>query len=141
MVKFIFTFDLKLGEVKVRKAKFWKSRFSLKPYLSCPVLSQDSKNVIWFVLRHLEIPKIKFQKVTSLPIPFLGHCSAKNKDILLESLYTCCWHIVLQYIFRFVLDILKKWFLGIYFWKSIVWFFVAKKQTFRKSEMVILWSV
>ena len=68
-----------------KMSHFENQNLPLKTYLSCPVLFQDSKNVICFVVRQLEIPTIDFQKsdVITLTWP-LGHCTAKNKDIGLK---------------------------------------------------------
>ena len=57
MVTFIFTFDLRSGQVQVKKGQILKGKFSFKTYLFCSVLSQDSEIVICFAVRQLEIPK------------------------------------------------------------------------------------
>ena len=55
--------------------------FLTETYLSYKVLSQDSKNVIYFYLRQLQKPKIAFKKVTSSPLSVFDHCTVKYKDI------------------------------------------------------------
>ena len=120
MVAFIFRFDPRKGQYKVKlgqkRSNFQNQNFHLKTCLSCPVLSQDSKNVIYFYVRQLEMPKIAFQKVTSSPLPgFLTIAQPKIK-ILLWYWYVWCLYVVLKHIFRFcnsnILD-----FISIYFWK------------------------
>ena len=41
-----------------------------------------------------KMPKIAFQKVTSSPLPGLGHCTAKNRDIALKL----CMSVVCMYL-------------------------------------------
>ena len=87
------------------------------------------QNVISFVLRHLEIPNIKFQKsdvITLTCFLILGHCTAKNKVIGLEFctpvdgakfyiLHSGFW------------DIFKNFdIVGIYFWKIEIFNFRGK---------------
>ena len=86
MVAFIFTFDPRSGHVQVKNGQILKVKiFFKKTYLFCSVLSQDSKNVICFVVQQFEIPKIDFQKYDVITINrFLGHFTAKNKDIGLK---------------------------------------------------------
>ena len=59
--------------------------FLTKVYLSCAVLSQDPKNVIYFYVRQLEVPKIAFQICDVITFTcFFGHCTGNNKDIALK---------------------------------------------------------
>ena len=82
MMTLNFTLDLRSGQVPGERPNFENQNFLPNTYLSCPVVSQDSKNDICFVVRQLEIRKIKFQKVDVITITrFLGYCTAKNKDI------------------------------------------------------------
>ena len=87
MMILIFTFHLRSGQVQVKKGQISNIEiFILKTHLSCPVLSENSKNVICFVVPQLKIPKNRAsKKVISLPfLYFLGHCTAKNKDVGLK---------------------------------------------------------
>ena len=52
-----------------RRSNFETQKFLFKTCLSCPVLSQDSKKVICFDVGQLEMPKMRFKKVTSSPLP------------------------------------------------------------------------
>ena len=96
MVAFIFGFDPRKGQYKVKlgqkRSNFQNQNFLLKTNLSCPVLSQDSKNVIYFYVRQLEMPKIAFQKSDVITfIWFFDHCTAKYKDIALKfCMYVVC---------------------------------------------------
>ena len=62
MVTLIFISDPRLGQVQVKKSNFEIQNFLLETYLSCPVLSQDSKSAICFEVRELEMPKMRFKK-------------------------------------------------------------------------------
>ena len=89
MVTFIFRFHTRKGQYKVKlgqkRSNFQNQNFILKPCLSCPVLSQDSKYVIYFYVRQLQIPKIAFQKSGVIAFTrFFGDCTAKNEDIALK---------------------------------------------------------
>ena len=93
MVAFIFKFGPRNGQFQVKlgqiRSNFKIQDFPSKTCLSCKVLSQDSKTVIYFYVRQLEMPKIALQKcdvITSTR--FFGHCTAKNKDIALKL---CMW--------------------------------------------------
>ena len=51
----------------------------------CRFVSGFKKNVIYFYVRQLEMPKIAFQKCDVITFTwFSGHCTAKNKDIALK---------------------------------------------------------
>ena len=78
--------------------KFSGSIFYNKSILSsCPVLLQDSKNVICFHVRHLEIPKIALQKMTiSSFLVCFYHSAAKNKDVALK----CCMRVVCMHFYN-----------------------------------------
>ena len=89
MVAFIFRFDPRKGQYKVKlgqkMSNFQNQNFHLKTCLSCPVLSQDSKNVIYFYVRQLEMSKIAFQKSDVINFTcFFDHRTAKFKDIALK---------------------------------------------------------
>ena len=101
-----------------KRSNFKKSKFPFKTYLSCPVLSQDSKNVICFVVRQIEIPKIKCKKVTSLPL--LGYCAIAQpiiKILVWNFVYMLVAHSSILYIPGF-------W---IFIKKLIFWAFIFKK--------------
>ena len=60
-----------------------------KTDLSCPDLSQDSKNVICYYVRQLKMPKKSFKKV-ALPLSgrYFDYCTAKTKGIA-SKFYMC----------------------------------------------------
>ena len=67
-----------------KRSNFQNQNFHLKTCLSCLVLSQDSKNVIFYV-RQLEMSKSAFQKSDVINFTwFFDHCTAKYKDIALK---------------------------------------------------------
>ena len=69
-------FKVKLGQIR--------SNFQIKKYKTCisyPVLSQDSKDVIYFYVRQLECQKVMS---SHLPVFFFYQCTAKNEDIALK---------------------------------------------------------
>ena len=88
MVTFNFKFDPRKGQLQVTIGQIWSNfkirNFITKACLSCAVSSQDSKNVIYFYLRHLEMPKIAFKKCDIIFTRFCGHCKTINKDIALK---------------------------------------------------------
>ena len=55
----------------------------------------EFKNVICFVARHVEIPKIEFKEVMSLPIPSFAPLHSQKERYWLGFLYTLYWHIFL----------------------------------------------
>ena len=55
MVTLIFIFDPSSGQ---KRSNFEAQKFPFKTYLSCPILSQDSKYVICSDVRQLEMPKM-----------------------------------------------------------------------------------
>ena len=57
-----------------------------------PVLYQNSRNVLHFHVRQIEMPKIAFQKVASR-LPVFPHRTAKRKDIALKV----CMFVVYVY--------------------------------------------
>ena len=92
MVAFIFSFDPRKGQrkVKISQKRSTDQTFLLKTCLYCPVLSQNSKNVIFYV-RQFKMPKIALKKVTSSTLPVFYHCTAKNKDVDLKfGMYVFC---------------------------------------------------
>ena len=67
----------KLGQIM---SNFPNQNFLPKTWLSCPVSSQDSKNVIYFNVQELGMQKMAFQIETSSPLPgFLTIAKPKMK--------------------------------------------------------------
>ena len=125
------------GQVKFRskRSNFENRNLFWKTYLSCPVLSQDSKNVICFILRPLEIPKIEFKVVTSLPLPgFWTIAQPKIKILARNFVQLSLAHSSNIYI-SFFRYLQKNDFVRIYYWQIKIWFCGVKKQTFRKFEI------
>ena len=110
MVTFIFTFDPRNGQLQVKLGQI-RSNFKIQNFLtkicpSCADLSQDSKNVIYFMCDDYKCQKMHFKNVISSPFPVFGHCTAKNKDIDLKSwLHVVCMY--LDHIYSGFLDNLK----------------------------------
>ena len=99
MVTFIFKFDPRKGPLQVKLGQIWSNfktqNFLTQVYLSCAVLSQNSKNVVYFYLRQLEMPKISFQGCDVITFTwFFGQCTGKNKDIALKF----CLRFVCMYL-------------------------------------------
>ena len=71
--------------------------------MSCAELSQDSKNVVCFYVRQLEMPKNDaFHKCDVITFTwFLGHCTAKNKDIALKFCMRVVFYVFRSHVFRF----------------------------------------
>ena len=87
MVTLIFKFDPRKGQLQVKlgqiRSNFKIRNFLTKIYLSCADLSQDSKNVIYFYVRQLEMPKNAFQKCDVITFTcFLAIAQAKTKILL-----------------------------------------------------------
>ena len=85
IVTLISKFDPRKGQFQVILGKirsnFKTKKFLTKTCLSFPVLSQDSKNVIYFYVRQLEMPKIAFQGSDVITYLFFYDCTAKYKGI------------------------------------------------------------
>ena len=82
-------------------------------------MHQDSKDAIYFYMRQLEMPKITFQICDAITFAwFVGHCTAKNKDIALKF----CMHVVCMHsnhIYVGIWDYTKILdFIGNYFWEK-----------------------
>ena len=96
MVAFIFRFDSRNDQYKVKLSQktsnFQDQKFLLKTYVSCPVLSQNSKNVIYFYERQFKMSKIALKKWRhQLSLFFFYHCTTKNKDIDFKfGMYVFC---------------------------------------------------
>ena len=66
-----------------------------KTCIYCPVSSQDSKNVIHFHVRQLQMPKIAFQKSDVIAVTcFFGPLHSQKKDIALKL----CMRVVRVYL-------------------------------------------
>ena len=48
--------------IKPEERPILKFKILFHPYLPCPILCQDSKNIIYFDARLLEMPIIRFKK-------------------------------------------------------------------------------
>ena len=87
MVTLFFISDPRSSQGQVKKVKFRDLKNIFETYLYCPVLSQDSKNVICFDMRQLEIPKIAIQKSDVITFTWcFGHCTAA---VVHQSLIIC----------------------------------------------------
>ena len=121
MVAFIFKFGLRKGQCQAKldqiSSIFQMQHFLTKTCLSCPVLSQDSKNV-YFHVRQIEMPKTAFQKsdVITFTQVFLP-LHSKNKDIALEfGMCLVCMSVYI--IFSVFYNSETFYFVGIiYFWE------------------------
>ena len=95
---FLCKFDPRKGQFQINigliRSNFQIQNFLLKTCLSYPLLSQDSRNVIYFYVRQLEMPKIAFKNVTLSRLPFhiiFYHFTALNRDIALKfGMYVVC---------------------------------------------------
>ena len=72
--------DPRSVKVMPNYVKIHNPTFCIEPLLSRPVLSQDSKNVIQFLVRQLNMPNIAIKTVTSPRLYFLE----AKKDIALK---------------------------------------------------------
>ena len=143
MVTLILKFYPRKGQVEVKlgqiRSNFKIQNFLAKICLSCADVSQDSKNVIYFYVRQLEMPKNAFQKYDAITFTwFFGHCTVKNKDISLKILHVCCLYESLSHIFLFLDNLKISDFRGNYFWKK--WIFLTlgvKIEKYQNSEIAI----
>ena len=78
--------QVKLGQIC---SNFKIQNFLTKLCLSCAVLSQDSKNVIYFHVWQLEMSISHMWRHRLYLFFFFGHCTAKNKDIAFKF----CLHV------------------------------------------------
>ena len=120
IVTFIFKFDQRKSQLQVKlgqiRSNFKIKNFLTKIYLYCAVLSQDSKNAIYFYVRQLKMPKKNISKIWRQHLYLLFcHCTTKNKDIALKF----CMSVVCMYfdhIYSVILEELKILdFIGNYF--------------------------
>ena len=126
------------GQTRVKKVRFKIQNFLTKVCLSCEVWSQDSKNVIYFHVRHLEMPKIAFQKcdVITFFYFFFGHCTVKNKDIALRFCFVVCLHF--YHIYSRSLDTSKNDFIGNFRKKSKFWVLCVNIEKYKKTGIARL---
>ena len=129
MVTLIFTSDLWSGQM----VQFLLNLSSF--------VSGFEKNVICFVVRLLEIPKIEFQKSDIITHTwFVGHCTAKNKDVgplAWNCVPPLLAHSYVIYIFRFWTS--SEFSILWYFRKIEIFIFVRKKiSEVRESCFVVL---
>ena len=101
------------GQTGSKRPNFHNQKFLPKTYLSCPGLSQDSKNVSYFYLGQLEMPKIVFQKsdIITFTCFFFLTIAQPNIKILLWNLVCVlfvCWFIANSSVFWMTP---KCWFL------------------------------
>ena len=87
MVTFISKFDTRKGQLQVKLGQIRSNikiqYFRTKLCLSCAVLSQDSKNVIYVYVRQIKMLKIAFKNATSSPLPGFLAIAQPNTKILL----------------------------------------------------------
>ena len=90
----------------------WKSTFFYKNVsILCGDLFQDFKNVIYFCVQQLKIPKIAFRKCDIIAFTCFFHCTVKNKDIALKfRVCVVCMYFDHIAIFQFLIT-WKFWIL------------------------------
>ena len=82
IVTFIFTFDLRSGQFQVKKGQILTKQNLKKHAYFSVFFSQDSKNVVLFCCTTIGNSKNRVSKNDVITINrFLGHFTAKNKDI------------------------------------------------------------
>ena len=92
-----------------KRSNFETQKFIFKSYLSCPVLPQASKNVIFWRTIISNSKKCGLKKdVITFTRFFFGHCTARNKDISLKFLH---WLLVYNYILYIPFIITSKIFI------------------------------
>ena len=106
MVTLISIFSPRKGQSQVKpdqiRSNFQIRNFHTKTYLSCQVLSQDSRNVIHFDVRQLKMPEMRFKKVTSpLPTWFLAIAQPKIKILFWNFVCLLFVCILITYILCF----------------------------------------
>ena len=143
MVTLIFKVDQRKGQLQVKlgpiRSNFEITNFLTKTCRTCADLSQNSKYVIYFYVRQIEMQKLAFQKCDVITFTcFLGIAQAKTKILLWNFvcvLFVCIsiTHIPAFWItwnFRILLanisEKLKFWILGV------------KIDKYQKSEIAIL---
>ena len=102
IVTFIFKFDPRKGQLQVKlgqiRSNFKIQNFLFKICLSCAVLSEFSKNVIYFYVRQLKMPKTAFQKCDAITFTLFWPLHSQKQRYCFEMLcvvvcmyldYTC----------------------------------------------------
>ena len=101
-------FDPRKGQYQVKLGQIrWNiqiQNFLTETSLSCPVLAQDSRNVIYCYVRQLEMPKMRL-KMASPPLPVFGNCTAKNKAIAMKF----CMHVRCMYLYNIYCSFWITW--------------------------------
>ena len=108
MVTLFFKFDPREGQLQVKLRQIrskYNFKFCIKICLSCAVLSQDSKNIIYLYVPQLEMPKIAFQKCDVITFTwFVWPLHHQKQRHCFEILYACCLCVFLSRIFRFLIN-------------------------------------
>ena len=93
-----FKFDARKDQLQVKLGQIRSNleiqNFLTRICLSFEDLSQDSKNVIYFYVRRLEMPKKHLKNVTSSPLPAFLAIEQPKKDVALKF----CMHVVCLYL-------------------------------------------
>ena len=93
MVAFVSKFDPRKGQFQVKLGQigsnFKIQNFLTKTCLSYPVLHHDSKNVIHFYVRQLEMPKVAIQKSDVITDVFLPLHSQKSITVKFGMCVLC----------------------------------------------------
>ena len=120
------------GQTRSNYAKFLYSKFSYKTYLSCPVLSRDSENAIYF--RTFTNTKTASKKCSHhLYLFIFCHCTDKNKDIALKLGMVVVGMHVYNFYFLFGEKVKIFDFRDIHcFEKSFVFYFRGRNSTISK---------
>ena len=141
MVILIFTFHPGSGQAPVRNgANFWTSKFPFNACLSCPVLFQDSKKVICFHVRYLEMwnMSLKMWRHQYYVPTFTPISWQKNS---LEFNHVCRSKPASCHVFRFWITT-KFWFIYVLILKNYKFVpFWGQKLNNPKFDIDISWSV
>ena len=127
-----------LMEKKLQKIRLFlaENQFPFKIYLSWAVLSQDSKNVIYFYIWQLGMPKIAFQKYDVITFTcFFAIAQSKTKTLLwnLVCMLSVCTSI--KYVLFLFLDKFEILvFIGNYFQKFNFWILSVKIEKTSKIQ-------
>ena len=88
MAAFISKYDLRKDQFQIKLGQKGQiSKFNIflqKHAYHIQFCLRIPKNVIYFYVRQLEMPKIAFQKSDVATFTFFNHCTVKNKDIALK---------------------------------------------------------
>ena len=129
MVTFIFRFGPRKGQFQVKlvqiRSNFQIQNFLTKTCLYCPVLPQDSKNVIYFHVWQLKMGKMCFKKWWHHLSLFWGNCSAQNKDTALKHFMP----VACMYLYSVFFITWKFWILMEIIFKNGIFEFWGAKWT------------